>query len=225
MKCIRLVAPLVVLGLLAHHSAARAQMIIRRGGPGGGNDPGMLLDVAPGAYGVTGWHAGEWARYNSTQALGPQMTMTRFRTFSILENTNDKWWVEIEEESTGAIRLVQPLQKILVPFGSMTERTMSEALILFPDSSIRHTTVLRPPKGNETAAFPQGWQKGADESITTPAGTFKASKYKKGEQELWVSASASPLGLVRYRNPDTTIELVARGATGAKSKIPEGVGQ
>lgn len=198
---------------------AAAQIVFR--GPGGPGDAGGFLEVAPSSYGVTAWNAGDWVRYNATQTLGPTgQSLTRFRTVAVIAAAGDKFWVEVQEETVGMMRAVQPTRRMLVPFGPVTERAMVEAYSLLPDSSIRHITVLRPaaPDGAKPA-FPEGWQRVGEETVTTPAGEFRTRHYRKGEDEIWIAASAGPLGLVRYRSAATTIELVARG-TGAKSRIP-----
>ena len=199
---------------------AAAQIVLR--GPGGTGDPSSLLDVAPAAYGVSGWTAGEWARYNVTQTFGPTgQSLTRFRTVSVLEASSDLFWVEVQEETVGLMRTTQPTRRMRIPFGPVGERAMTEAYTLMPDSSIRHTTVVRPAATDAPApAFPGGWQRDGDETITTPAGEFRARRYRRGDEELWIAASAGPLGLVRYRSANVSMELVARGATGAKSRIP-----
>jgi hypothetical protein len=215
----------VLVGLAVVWSTPVAAQIIMRGGPGG-NDPSNLLDVPPAAYGVSGWKTGEWARYNTTQTFGATgQQITRFRTVSVVGSANDRFWIEILEESLGLMRTSVPARKILIPFGAMTDRAMTEALALMPDSSIRHTTVVRPASAAEPKQpFPEGWQRTGEATVTTPAGEFKARHWTKGDEELWTAANAGPLGLVRYRSAGTTIELVGRGATGAKSRIPDVAG-
>lgn len=200
---------------------AAAQVVFRTG-PGGPGDASALLDVAPAAYGVSAWSPGAWARYNLTQTFGPSgQSLTRFRTVSIVGAEGERFWVEVQEEAAGLMRGAQPTRKLLIPFGPVSERAMTEAYALLPDSSIRHITVVRPAAGDgPPAPFPEGWQREGEETITTPAGEFRTRHYRRGEDELWIAAAAGPLGLVRYRAASVTIELVARGTSGAKSKIP-----
>jgi hypothetical protein len=238
-----------LLGAAATPSAA--QVVFRTGG---GDDPSALLDVAPAAFGVAAWTAGEWARYNLSQSFGGTgQSITRFRTVGVLGQQEDRYWVEVQEEVTGLARMQVPTRKLLLPFGPVTERAMSEMLTLMSDSSIRRTTVVRAPLVASAAApFPQGWQAAGEESVTTAAGTFTARHYKKDGEDIWVAASAGPLGIVRYRGgggggrprqhgaprppargprrggappPAWQIELVARGASGAKTRFPAGSSQ
>ena len=211
----------LLVGLVLWTTPVSAQIVFRSG-PGAGPDAMALLEVAPAAYGVNGWKTGEWARYNITQTFGMTgQQLTRFRTVSVVGAAQDRFWVEVQEESMGLMRASQPTRKMLVPFGAVTERSMTEALTLFPDSSIRRTTVVRPPMADSTKpAFPEGWERVGEETLTTPAGEMKARHYRRGDEELWVAASAGPLGVVRYRGANVTIELVGRGTSGAKSKIP-----
>jgi hypothetical protein len=204
------------------------QMVFRGPGGGGAGDASALLDVAPAAYGVTAWRVGEWARYNVSQVFGGTgQSLTRFRTVSVVDGAGtDGFWVELTEETVGVMRATMPVRKLRIPFGPVQERAMTEALTLLPDSSIRRTTVVRPPAGRAgPAPFPDGWERLAEETITTPAGEFRARHYRKGDEELWAAAAAGPIGLVRYRGGDVTIELVARSATGARSRIPAGGAQ
>lgn len=211
----------LVVGLVLWATPLSAQIVFRSG-PGAGPDGMALLEVAPSAYGVTGWKTGEWARYNITQTFGMTgQQLTRFRTVSVVGAAQDRFWVEVQEESMGLMRASQPTRKMLIPFGGVTERAMIEALTLFPDSSIRHITVVRPPAPDSTTApFPEGWERVGEETLTTPAGELTTRHYRKGEDELWIAASAGPIGVVRYRGANVTIELVGHGAAGAKSRIP-----
>jgi hypothetical protein len=58
-----------------------------------------------------------------------------------------------------------------------------------------------------------------EETLTTPAGEFRTRHYRRDDEELWTAAGAGPIGVVRYRGANVTIEIVGRGASGAKSKI------
>ena len=54
--------------------AAQAQVVIRRS-VGGGSAGMQWLEVAPTAYGVTAWNAGQWARYSVSENMGGGMPM------------------------------------------------------------------------------------------------------------------------------------------------------
>jgi hypothetical protein len=110
---------------------------------------------------------------------------------------------------------------MLLPFGAVDDGRMAEELIMQSDSSIRRTTMVRPPKPDDHAkAFPDGWTKVGDEEVTTPAGSFHAAHWRMGAENVWVSPKAGPIGVVKYQGDDTTVELVAQSETGAKSRIP-----
>lgn len=211
----------LVCALLAASATPGAAQIVFRSGPGG-SDPSGLLDVAPASYGVSGWTAGEWARYNISQSLGQAgQSLTRFRTLSVVAAAGERFWVEIQEEAVGLMRATQPTRKLLIPFGAVSERAMTEAFTLMPDSSIRHVTVVRPASADPTRpAFPDGWQRTGDETLTTPAGEFRTRHYRRGGEDLWIAAAAGPIGVVRYRGDNVTMELVGWGTSGARSRIP-----
>lgn len=210
---------IVVALALAGAGLSHGQFVFRSGS-GGASDASAVLDAAPAGFGVGGWTVGEWARYNLTQSMGPAGSVIRFRTVSVVGQQDAAFWVEVQEEATGLMRAQLPVRKLLIPFGPVSERGMSEMLTLFPDSSIRRSTVVRPPNGAGAAPYLQGWQAVGNESVTTAAGTFAAKHWQRGEEELWTAASAGPIGVVRYRGPDVQVELVGHGATGAKSRIP-----
>lgn len=212
----------LVFGLLTAFATPGVAQLVFRSGPGGAGDPSGLLDIAPAAYGVSRWTVGEWARYNVSQTFGATgQTLTRFRTLSVIDAAAERFWVEVQEEAMGVMRATQPTRKMLIPFGPVSERAMTEAFTLMPDSSIRRTTVIR-PAGADAAKppFPEGWERVGEETLTTPAGEFRTRHYRRADEELWAAAGAGPIGLVRYRGNSVTIELVARGASGAKSRIP-----
>ena len=183
----------------------------------------IILDGAPSGYGVTGWKTGQWARYNINRALNPQFSIEQFRLVSVVGQDGGKYWVEVQDDMMTPQRQTMPIRKLLLPFGAVDDARMSEELILQRDSSIRRTTIVRPPKAEEEKKpFPSGWTKVGDEDVTTPAGTFHSTHWKMGSDELWVSSQAGPIGVVKYQGNDTKVELVARSDTGAKSRIPGG---
>jgi hypothetical protein len=118
------------VGLTFVLATPAAAQIVFRSGPGAGPDAAALLDLPPASYGVTGWKTGEWARYDMTQTFGATgQQLTRFRTLSVVGSANDRFWIEVLEESMGLMRSSQPARKILIPFGAISDRAMSEALI------------------------------------------------------------------------------------------------
>ena len=213
--------------LLATAGVARAQVVMQRGGPGvrvtmGGAAPGPL-SAAPAGFGVTAWRVGEWARYSVITSGGP-MPLTQIRTVSVVGQQGDKFWVETQEEFVGPMTSRGPVRKMLIAFGAIREALGTEAYTLLPDSSVRKETLVRAASAGERDggfAFPAGWERVGDQDVTVPAGTIKSVHWRKGEEHLWTSADAGPLGVVRYQSAELTIELGSRG-TNAKSRIPFG---
>lgn len=58
------------------------------------------------------------------------------------------------------------------------------------------------------------------ESVTTPAGTFKAEHYriKDGKGDVWIAENVAPWGLVKMTSPDASLILI-RQLTNATSKV------
>jgi len=203
--------------------AAQSQVVIRRSA-GGGSAGMQWLEVAPAAYGVTAWTAGQWARYSESENMGGGMPLMQFRTIGVVGQRGTDFWVEMADEFGGMASGRGMVRKVLVPFGAIVERTGGESYVMSPDSAVRRQTLLRAGGGGgaRRPAFPEGWTRAGEESVTVGSGTVRAVHWRKGEAEIWTAADAGPLGLVRYRSAELEIELVGRGASGARSQIPFG---
>jgi hypothetical protein len=212
----------VLAALALGPAVADAQVVIRRG-VGGASGGMQWLEVAPASYGVTAWSAGQWARYSVSENVGAPMPMMQFRTISVVGRRGDDFWVETADEFGGMASGRGPVRKLLVPFGAIAERTGGEGYVMSPDSAVRRQVLLRAGRGpSRPPAFPEGWTRVGEESVSAGSGTVRAVHWRKGEAELWTAAEAGPLGLVRYRAADLEIELVGLGASGARSQIPFG---
>jgi hypothetical protein len=67
--------------------------------------------------------------------------------------------------------------------------------------------------------------RGAPETVEVRAGTFeKAETLRVGDTRLWRSAQVPLWGLVKAQSPRQTLELSARGTTGAHTVFPPGWG-
>jgi hypothetical protein len=199
-----------------------AQVVVRRSGAGGGAGTAWL-EVAPSAYGVTGWTTGQWARYSVSENVGAPMPLMQFRTISVVGRRGDAFWVETADEFGGMMSGRGMVRKVLVSFGAIAERTGTEAYVMAPDSSVRRQVLLRAAGGTaRRPTFPEGWTRLGEEPVSAGSETVRAVHWRKGGAEIWTAAGAGPLGLVRYRAADLEIELVGRGESGAQSQIPFG---
>jgi hypothetical protein len=213
----------MVAALALLPAVADAQVVIRRFGGSGGGGGMAWLDAAPTQFGVPGWHVGEWARYSVSENLGGGMPMVQFRTVSVVGQRGESFWVETADEFGGMAAGRGPTRKLLVPFGPIAERVGAEGYVMATDSSVRRQTLVRDAGGpSGRPRFPEGWTRVGDEPVTTAGGTFRATRWRKGADELWTSADAGPVGLVRFRSADVEIELVGHAASGARSRIPFG---
>lgn len=218
MRCARIAVLLLAI------PAALAGQVLTRFGPGTTSPGTELMERAPSTFGVTAWTVGQWARYNINRTLNAQMGLTvqQFRQLSVVGQSGDQFWVEVQDDMMTPNRQTMPIRKMLLPFGPVSEAAMTEMLMTQADSSIRRVTMVRPPRRPDDAPkpFPEGWNKVGDEEVSTAAGKFRSVHWKKGGDEVWVSAQAGPIGVVKFQSEGTTIELVARSETGAKSRIP-----
>jgi len=203
----------------------QAQMIVTRGGGGerrislGGDQP--VFAEAPAEYGVRTWQVGQWSRYSISIALG-QMPLTSFRQVSVVGRQGDRFWVETQDEMPQAGGAPN-MQKMLIPFGVVRAGVGTDVIVMGPDSSITRRTLLRagPERGPAGIGFPAGWTRVGEESLTVVGGTFQAVHYRRGGDNLWISAEAGPLGVVKFESSDTVVELTGKG-DGARSRIPWG---
>lgn len=207
--------------------AAPAQVVVTRGGPGGGGRMNIggtppVFEEPPAGYGVRGWRVGQWARYSITTTMG-QMPMNQFRQVSIVGQQGERFWVETQDEFTGPMTSRGPVQKMLIPFGVVRERVGTELYTMTPDSAVFRRTLLRQGSdaGREDIGFPDSWTRVGEEQVQVAAGAFRAVHYRKGEEHLWVSGDAGPLGVVKYETPTLILELAGRGDN-ARSRIPFG---
>jgi hypothetical protein len=201
--------------------SAAAQVRIMRSGSGA-SGPEAILEEPPAAFGVAGWAVGQWARYAVSENVGAPMPMGRYRTFSIVGQRGEQFWVETAMEFSGMASGQGPTRKTLQAFGPVREAVNAETYVLAPDSSVRRETLLRAGTTRRGPAFPQGWTRVGEEQVTVAAGAFRTVHWRRGDQDLWASADAGPIGVVKLTSPDVQLELSARGASGARSRIPYG---
>lgn len=213
----------VICASLLCASVLPAQVRITRNFSGG-NAATQLLEDSASDFGVTHWRVGQWVRYSITQNVGAPMPLGQFRTVSVVGRQGEQFWIETHDEFTGMVQGAAMIRKTLVPFGALTARVGGESYVLGPDSSVQRITLVRAGTNRPRSSFPSGWTRAGEESIATPAGTFRTLKWQKGGEELWTSAEAGPIGVVRMRSQEFEVELAARGDTGARSRIPFGGG-
>lgn len=219
---------LAMIGTLFAATTAQAQMIVTRGGPGGPGEHRMriggdqpVFEEGPADYGVTGWRTGQWVRYSIAINMG-QMPLTQVHQVSIVGQQGDRYWVETQDEFVGAMSSRGPIQKMLIPFGVIRERVGVDVIVMSPESAITRRTLLRAgPSGPTGINFPGGWTRVGEEQVTVAGGTFRSLHYRKGGEDLWISADAGPVGVVKYESETVIIELAGKGDN-ARSRIPYG---
>ncbi len=209
-------------------TAAQAQMVIQRGGPGGGTSRMSFggtppaLEESPSDYGVRSWRVGQWARYSISINMG-QMPLNQFHQVSIVGQQGERFWVETTDEFSGNLAMRAPVTKMLIPFGVIRERVGTDVIVMSPDSAISRRTLVRAASGGgpEGIDFPGSWTRVGEEDVTVAGGTFHAVHYRKGGDNLWVSGEVGPLGVVKFESDQVVIELTGKGEN-ARSRIPYG---
>ena len=222
-----------VLGLIATlaTTAGSSQVIVERGGPGGGQQMRRMnfggrqpaLEESPADYGVTAWRVGQFARYSVSVNMGG-MPMQQYTQVSVVGRQGEQFWVETMDEFAGNVTARVPITKMLIAFGPLRERVGTEIITMSPDSAIYRRTMVRAASGSAAAGgigFPSGWTRVGEEQVNVAAGAFRAVHWRKGEEHLWTSAEAGPMGLVKYESDNTIVELTGKGDN-ARSRIPYG---
>ena len=145
------------------------------------------------------------------------MPMIQFRTVGVVGRRGDDFWVETADEFGGMASGRGMVRKLLVPFGAIEERAGGEAYVMSPDSAVRRQTLLR-AGGRPGGAphLPRGLDAGRRGSGAGRArASLRAVHWRRGNAELWTSAEAGPLGLVRYRSPD--LEIAPKGTSSLRT--------
>ncbi len=214
--------PRVLLAVLfcVAPAAAPAQVRIMRGAGATGAE--ALLTDRPSDFGVTGWRVGQWARYSIAEDVGAPQPMGRFRTIQVVGRSGERFWVEVTTEFSGMMQGAGPAQRFLLPFGPVAAQVGQDYYTLLPDSTLLQQRLLREAAGTRRAAFPAGWTRVGEEPVTVAAGAFRAVHWRRGGEDLWTSAEAGPVGVVKYQGGDMQFELAGRGDTGARSRVPTG---
>jgi hypothetical protein len=182
-----------------------------------------LLQLAPSGYGVRGWGVGEWARYAVSENVGGPMPLSRFRTISVVGRSGERYWVEAVTEFSGMTSGTGPTTRYLLGFGPIREPVGEDYYVLMPDSGLMRQRVLRRGGGDRgRPAFPEGWSRIGEEEISVAAGSFRTVHWRKGSEDLWTSADAGPVGIVKYTSGDVQMELADRGASGARTRVNVG---
>jgi hypothetical protein len=192
---------------------------------------GVLLAMLSGfATAQMGMHAGPAMRgiFNPVVGSGGQYEMTTEKgTTMVMEiavvgkesvGGKDAYWFEMTMANTS---MGQMITKTLTVVDG-TDTVVSRMIMQMGN----HPPMEMPTQMSKTSAQkqPADIRDRADdlgsESITTPAGTFKAEHYKMkdGSGDAWVAPKAGPYGLVKFQGKDTSMVLT-KVITDAKDKI------
>ena len=168
---------------------------------------------------------GQWASYRGV-ASGHDTTTMRF---AIVGTEGTRLWWEMSMRSSRRPQdgmmvmqaLVSDLGTLQPRFHAMVIKSGDRPAQRMPDQMVQ---MMSSQMGNNmTSEMAKQCEQGqvvGTESITVPAGTFRALHVKNGESESWFSR-AIPFGMVRVKAPNGSLmELTAHGRD-AKSLITE----
>ncbi|HEY4951227.1 MAG TPA: hypothetical protein VIH88_12890 [Candidatus Acidoferrales bacterium] len=192
---------------------------------------GVLLAMLPGfATAQMGMHAGPAMRgifnpvvgsggqYEMTTEKGTKMEMEIAIVGKESVGGKDGYWFEMAMSNTSMGQMVTKTLTVVDGTDTVVSRMIMQLGNHPPmemPTQMSKTTAQKQPADIRDRADDLG-----SESITTPAGTFKAEHYKMkdGSGDAWVAPKAGPYGLVKFQGKDSTMVLT-KVITDAKDKI------
>ena len=192
---------------------------------------GVLLTMLPGlASAQMGMHAGPAMRgiLNPVVGSGGQYEMTTEKGSTMVMEIaivgkesvggKDAYWFETTTSITPMGQMVRKTLNVVDGTDTVVSRTIMQMGNQPPmemPTQMSKTSTQKQPADIRDRADDLG-----SESITTPAGTFKAEHYKMkdGSGDAWVAPKAGPYGLVKFQGKDSTMVLT-KVITDAKDKI------
>jgi hypothetical protein len=154
---------------------------------------------------------GSWARYEFVSGEGKKAETMKYKV-AIVGKEGKNLWVEqlVEETKKGKKRRDDPVSmKMLVG-----KDGAKKVYIKTPDGIMDMSNMpgfSAPKKGPGEEKM----KKAGKESVTVPAGSFKAEKYTyedaDGQSTVWIAPGVGPYGVVKQENPDGHMALLEHG--------------
>lgn len=170
---------------------------------------------------------GAWAEYSFEGKNGDKVKTKGVYRMSVVGKKGDLVWVE--QKMTREIPEPKKDEPAAIIKMGIAKDKLEKAFIKTPQGVMDMSSMMRSGfnKTDETVKKTKMVKVG-DETIQVPAGKYKATHYKIGEDgksgDTWVREGTGPYGLVKqlYMHGDhtTTILLLATG-DGAKSEVDE----
>jgi hypothetical protein len=170
---------------------------------------------------------GRWAEYRMSNKDKPPMTMRYSVVGTDQRDGAELKWIELKMEGKEPDK--NSVYQMLVPGGGPRELSQVQELIFKSGSKpamkmngmMMKMMRAQLEKNSFLSNICEGVSLVGEESVTVPAGTFKATHFHnaKYDNDSWVSA-AVPFAMVKSTGKQGDIQLAATG-DGAKSSITE----
>jgi hypothetical protein len=156
---------------------------------------------------------GSWAKYEFTSGEGKKAETLRYKVAVVGKEGKDLWLEQIIEE-TGKKKRRRGSDGPMSMKMLVGKSGMKKVFVKTPEGVMDMSSMpgfSAPAKGPTQDKM----KKAGKESVTVPAGTFKADKYShedsSGVSYAWFVPGTGPYGLVKQQNPDGSMVLLEHG--------------
>jgi hypothetical protein len=178
----------------------------------------MGMHVAPAMRGIFNPVVGSGGEYEMTSDKGTKMVMEIAIVGKESVAGKDGYWFEMTMSNSPMGQMVMKSLTVVDGTDTVVSRMIMQMGTRPPmemPAQMNKSSAQKQPADIRERAEDVG-----SETVTTPAGTFTAERYKMkdGTGDAWVAPKAGPYGLVKFQGKDSTMVLT-KVLTDAKDKI------
>ena len=178
----------------------------------------MGMHVAPAMRGIFNPVVGSGGEYEMTADKGTKMVMEIAIVGKESVAGKDGYWFEMTMSNSPMGQMVMKSLTVVDGTDTVVSRMIMQMGTRPPmemPTQMNKSSAQKQPADIRDRAEDVG-----SETVTTPAGTFTAERYKMkdGTGDAWVAPKAGPYGLVKFQGKDSTMVLT-KVLTDAKDKI------
>ena len=178
----------------------------------------MGMHVAPAMRGIFNPIVGSGGEYEMTSDKGTKMVMEIAIVGKESVAGKDAYWFEMTMSNSPMGQMVMKSLTVVDGTDTVVSRMIMQMGTRPPmemPTQMNKSSAQKQPADIRDRAEDVG-----SETVTTPAGTFTAERYKMkdGTGDAWVAPKAGPYGLVKFQGKDSTMVLT-KVLTDAKDKI------
>ena len=178
----------------------------------------MGMHVAPAMRGIFNPVVGSGGEYEMTSDKGTKMVMEIAIVGKESVAGKDGYWFEMTMSNSPMGQMVMKSLTVVDGTDTVVSRMIMQMGTRPPmemPTQMNKSSAQKQPADIRERAEDVG-----SETVTTPAGTFTAERYKMkdGTGDAWVAPKAGPYGLVKFQGKDSTMVLT-KVLTDAKDKI------